>query len=124
VAIGSSARSYSWFGRRRRRGPLFSAISEPKHRPSAHRIAGALPRGGNSVTERHVRERRGVVALYPVVEPQHREEAEASGRIDPGKVVMAFAFVAPAAAHGRDRKAVVFTTIDSSNDAIITRQPL
>ncbi|MEU2976125.1 Z1 domain-containing protein [Streptomyces hirsutus] len=124
LAIGSSDRSFSWFGRKRRRGPLFSAISEPKHRPSAYRIAGALPSGGNNVTERHVAGQRGVVTLYPVVEPQHRDEVEASGRIDPGKVVTAFAFVAPAAAHGRDGKAVVFTTVDSSNDAIITRQPL
>ncbi|MFH9735916.1 Z1 domain-containing protein [Streptomyces sp. NPDC017260] len=122
LAIDSSERSYSWFSRKRRRGPLFSAISEPKHRPSAYRIAGAFPAGGNGATERHVAERRGVVSLYPVVEPQHRDEVEASGRIDSGKLVMAFAFVAPAAAHGRDGKAVVFTTIDSSNNAIIPRQ--
>ncbi|MEV0034559.1 Z1 domain-containing protein [Streptomyces sp. NPDC050804] len=114
VAIGSSSRTFSWFSRQRRRGDVFGAISEPKHRAAALRVAGALPHGGNATTERYVAEQRGVISLYPVVEPEHRSEVEASGRVEAGKVVMAFTFVAPASAHGRDGKRVRFTTIDSS----------
>lgn len=122
VTVGTSDRPLSWFARQRRRGPVFGAISEPKHRPTAHRIAGALPSCGDAATERFVAERRGVVILYPVVEPQHRAEVESSGRIDPGKLVMAFSFVAPVSAQGHDGKVVVFTTIDSSKEAIITKE--
>lgn len=115
LALGNSSRTYSWFSRRRRRGEVFGAISEPKHRAAALRIAGALPHGGNAATERHVAERRGVVSLYPVVEPEHRAEFESTGRMDPNKVVIAFTFVAPAGARSRDGKVVRFTTIDSKD---------
>ncbi|MEL5958750.1 Z1 domain-containing protein [Streptomyces sp. CLV115] len=114
ISIGSSPRAVSWFGRQRRRENVFGAISEPKHRAAARRIANALPYGGNATTERFVAERRGVIALYPVVEPEARAELETSRRIDPEKVVMAFTFVAPASARSSDGKVVVFSTIDSS----------
>ncbi|MCC9741307.1 Z1 domain-containing protein [Streptomyces sp. MNU89] len=116
AAIGASDRSFSWFSRDRRRGPLFGAISEPKHRPAAHRIAGAVPSCGDLTTERYVAERRGVVVLYPIVEPEHRVDVEATGRFDPGRVVMAFCFVAPASAEGSDSRVVRFTTVDSSRE--------
>jgi hypothetical protein len=115
ATIGTSSRSISWFGRQRRRGEVFGAISEPKHRAAALRIAGALPHGGNDTTEQYVSERRGVVSLYPVVEPEHRREIESSGRIDPGKVVIAFTFVAPASARSSDGKVIRFTTINSAD---------
>ncbi|WP_329387287.1 Z1 domain-containing protein [Streptomyces sp. NBC_01716] len=115
LPVGTSSRPFSWFGRRRRRGDVFGAISEPKHRAAALRIAGALPHGGNTTTEQYVAERRGVVSLYPVVEPEHRPEFEASGRMDPSRVVMAFTFVAPATARSRDGKVIRFTTIDSKD---------
>ncbi|WP_405903561.1 Z1 domain-containing protein [Streptomyces sp. NBC_00656] len=116
LSIGASDRSLSWFGRKRRREYVFGAISEPKHRAAARRIAGALPQGGNATTEQHVAARRGVVALYPVVEPEQRPAVETSGQIDPGKVVMAFTFVAPASATGTDGRIVRFTTINSADD--------
>ncbi|WP_128428743.1 Z1 domain-containing protein [Streptomyces cyaneus] len=122
VAVGTSSRSFSWFARQRRRGPVFGAIRDPKHTATAYRIAGALPSSGDAATEQYVAERRGAVVLYPIIEPQNRAEAESSGRIDPSKLVMAFSFVAPASARGHDGKAVVFTTIDSSDDAIITKE--
>ncbi|MFF5012449.1 Z1 domain-containing protein [Streptomyces sp. NPDC001165] len=122
VSIGTSSRAFSWFARQRRRGPVFGAIRDPKHTATAFRIAGALPPSGDAATERYVAERRGAVVLYPIIEPQHRAEAESSGRIDPSKMVVAFAFVAPASARGHDGKVVVFTTIDSSDEAIITRK--
>ncbi|MGW5634094.1 Z1 domain-containing protein [Streptomyces sp. NPDC003832] len=121
LTIGTSSRSFSWFARERRRGPLFGAIRDPKHTATAYRIAGALPASGDAATEEYVAERRGAVVLYPIVEPRYRDEVTGSGAIDPSELVMAFSFVAPASAHGRDGKAVVFTTIDSSDAPIITR---
>ncbi|ELS53575.1 hypothetical protein STVIR_5495 [Streptomyces viridochromogenes Tue57] len=109
-------RDFSWFARDRRRGPLFGAISEPKHRPAAHRIAGAVPSCGDATTELYVAERRGVITLYPIVEEQHREEVLKTANLDPSKVAMAFAFVAPADAEGSDGNVVRFTTIDSSRE--------
>lgn len=111
---GSSSRTFAWFGRQRRRRDVFGAISEPKHRPAALRIAGALPHSGNATTEKYVADHRGVLVLYPVVEPEDRPELEVTGRIDPSKIVIAFTFVAPASARSNDGKLVRFTTIDSS----------
>ncbi|MCC3767190.1 Z1 domain-containing protein [Streptomyces sp. UNOC14_S4] len=121
-AVLASDRVYSWFGRHRRRGPLFGAISEPKHRPVAHRIAGVFPSCGDTVTERYAAERRGVVTLYPVVEPGHRDAVVETGRLDPRNLVTAFSFITPASAVGTDGKVVRFTTIDSSDDPIIELQ--
>lgn len=122
VSIGTSSRSFSWFARERRRGPVFGAIRDPKHTATAFRIAGAVPSSGDAATEQYVAERRGAVVLYPIIEPQNRADAMSSGRIDPSKLVMAFSFVAPASARGNDGRVVVFTTIDSSADAIITKE--
>ncbi|GGR35275.1 Z1 domain-containing protein [Streptomyces netropsis] len=118
----TSDRTFSWFGRDRRRGPLFGAISEPKHRPAAHRIAGAFPSCGDTETERYVAERRGVVTLYPVVESEYRAAVTETGRLDPSRLVMAFSFIAPTSATGTDNKVVRFTTINSSDEPIIEVQ--
>jgi hypothetical protein len=122
IALGSSGRTFSWFGRQRRRGSVFGAISEPRHRLPALRIAGTTERTTDPATEQFVGERRGVVVVYPLVEPQYRAEVETSGVIDPGRLAMAFAFVAPAGARSGDDRVVIFTTHDSSQDPIITRQ--
>ena len=114
LALTPSGRPFAWFARSRRRGDAFGAISEPRHRAAALRIAGALPFGGNQATESYVAERRGVITLYPVVQPEDRSEVEATGRLEPGRVVVAFTFVAPASARRADGKVVRFTTIDSS----------
>ncbi|GGT27808.1 Z1 domain-containing protein [Streptomyces purpureus] len=122
IVLGDSGRRFSWFGVERRRDPLFGGISNPRHRDALRRVAGALPSCGDAATEAYVSERRGVVALYPIVEKKNVDAIGPDGRMDPGKVVMAFGFVAPAAARGRDDRVVRFTTIDSSRagDAIIT----
>ncbi|MFC9232778.1 Z1 domain-containing protein [Streptomyces decoyicus] len=112
--IGASGRELSWFSRHRRRAPLFGAISEPKHRPAALRIAGTLPSCGHAATDRFAAERRGVIALYPVVEPQHAVDVAKTGLLEVDKTVIAFSFVAPSSAHRVGRKVVHFTTIDSS----------
>ncbi|MFD9573833.1 Z1 domain-containing protein [Streptomyces sp. NPDC059982] len=121
VVLGSAGRSYSWFSRDRRadRGPLFGAISDRKHRGVAHRIAGALEPSGDAATERLVKERRGVVVLYPIIQSTHQGSIGADRRIDSDKIVMAFTFVAPASAHSANGQVVQFTTISSKPSAII-----
>ncbi|MFB6501759.1 MULTISPECIES: Z1 domain-containing protein [unclassified Streptomyces] len=107
--------------RTRRRGDLFGAISEPKHRGVALRVAGALTDSGDPLVESLVRERRGVVVLYPVVEDEPHPAAD--GSIDPRELVMAFSLVAPKSSTGRERSLVRFRTIDSGrgDSAIIDR---
>ncbi|MFF7752553.1 Z1 domain-containing protein [Streptomyces sp. NPDC007971] len=124
LTLGTGDRPFAWFGRERRRGPLFGAISEPKHRAVAHRIAGALADSSDPGTEGLVAPRRGVVIVYPVVEPQHRAELQEGGRLAPEKTTMAFSFVAPATARRADGRVVRFTTIDSTKErqAIIDAQ--
>ncbi len=119
ITLGSGGRRYSWFARDRRRGPLFGAIRDPKHVPASMRIAGALSAPGNAAVESLAGPRRGVVVLYPAVETVNRPEAEVSGAVDPGKLVMAFAFVAPASARSKNGRVVHFETIDSSKGPII-----
>lgn len=108
--------------RTRRRGDLFGAISEPKHRGAALRVAGALKDSDDPMVESLVRERRGVLVLYPLVEEEPRLLAD--GAIDPGAVVMAFCLVAPASPHPEQESLVRFRAIDSSKGdfAVIDRE--
>ncbi|WP_328970283.1 Z1 domain-containing protein [Streptomyces sp. NBC_00239] len=121
VLLGATGRSFSWFARDRRvdRHPLFGAISDRKHRGVAHRIAGSLPDSGDPVTESLVADRRGALVLYPIIESEHRGSIGGDGSIDPGKVVMAFTFVAPASAHNANDQVIQFATIDSSSKSAI-----
>ncbi|MGV9626354.1 Z1 domain-containing protein [Streptomyces sp. NPDC003487] len=116
LALGGGDRTFAWFGRERRRGPLFGAISEPKHRAAPMRIAGALADSGDPATENLVAGRRGVVVVYPVVEPKHRSDVDEAGRLSPDKIVMAFSFVAPATARRSDGRVLRFTTVDSAKE--------
>ncbi|WP_328540918.1 Z1 domain-containing protein [Streptomyces sp. NBC_00344] len=104
--------------RQRRRVEIFGNISDPKHRATALRIAGSLPRTEDPVTEQHVRPRRGSVLLYPVIE-EDPSTAIVNGSVDPGKVAMLFSLVPPAAAHTDDRGVVRFRAIDSRRHAPI-----
>lgn len=116
------SRPLSLAHRTRRRGDLFGAISEPQHRGVALRVAGALKDSEDPFVESLVRERRGVLVLYPVVENEPR--LSSAGAIDPGEVVLAFSLVAPAARHGNQGSLVRFRTIDSGRTdfAIIDRE--
>ena len=82
------------------------------------RIAGGLPDSGDDIVESLVAPRRGVVTLYPVVEPEHRATLAEGEALDPSRVVMAFGFVAPASAHSDDGRVLRFTTIDSSQEGV------
>ncbi|GLP65544.1 hypothetical protein TUSST3_21640 [Streptomyces sp. TUS-ST3] len=104
--------------RTRRRGSLFGAISEPKHRSAALRIAGVVTTAASAVVEAGVRPRRGALVLYPVVESDLSLTAD--GAVDPRDLVMAFAFVAPTSSVGPDRPLVRFRAVDSGRqDAIV-----
>ncbi|WP_406096630.1 Z1 domain-containing protein [Streptomyces sp. NBC_01013] len=115
------SRPLSLARRTRRRGDLFGAISEPKHRGAALRVAGALSDSGDPSVESLVRESRGVLVLYPVIEDEPR--LSSGGAIDPGNVVMAFSLVAPAARNTGQQSLVRFRAIDSNrrDSAIIDR---
>ena len=101
----------SVFRRRRRRAPLFGAISDPKHRFAADRIAGvgALP---DPVADSLHRARRGAVLVYPMVE--HEKDDEVPSELDAGDVVMALVFVAPESTGSPDGELVRFVVRDSS----------
>jgi hypothetical protein len=116
LALGTTGRTFAWFGRERRRGPLFGAISEPKHRAVPLRIAGGLADSGDPATESLVAPRRGAVIVYPVVEVRHRSDISDDGRLAMEKVIMAFSFVAPATARRADGRVLRFTTIDSAKE--------
>ncbi|MEU1020700.1 Z1 domain-containing protein [Streptomyces sp. NPDC005904] len=109
--------------RSRRRGDFFGAISEPKHRSAAKRVAG-VPGSGDELVESLVRRRRGALVLYPVIEDEAHLPSD--GRLDPRRVVMAFAFVAPALQDGASRTYPRFRTRDStrSDDAIVDRDDI
>ncbi|MBM7054146.1 Z1 domain-containing protein [Streptomyces durocortorensis] len=111
--------------RSRRRGDVFGAIGEPKHREAARRIARAndeASRSGDETLELLARDRRGVVVLYPVVE-EKPPALSPTGAIAPEDLVMAFGLVAPGSSSAPKRNLVRFRTIDSTRGdfAIIER---
>src|SRR4051794_22164369 len=57
----------SVFRRKRRRDPLFGAISDPKHRWASNRIAGVGTDADPLADSLH-QERRGARLVYPIVE--------------------------------------------------------
>nr|WSU78631.1 Z1 domain-containing protein [Streptomyces anulatus] len=119
------SRPLSLAHRARRRGDLFGAISEPKHRGAALRIARANDVGrqaGDENVESLARERRGVVVLYPVVEEKPPTVSPA-GAIAPERLVMAFGLVAPRSSTSPQGNLVRFRTVDSTqkNSVIIDR---
>ncbi|MFE6491985.1 Z1 domain-containing protein [Streptomyces sp. NPDC057748] len=116
--------SFSLAHRKRRRGPAFGAIRDPKHVAAAQRLAGAPGLTGNTAVEQNVRPRRGALVLYPVVESEPRILSD--GSVDPHDLVMAFAFVAPPSTAQGDRPLVRFRAIDSTRAevAIIDRDDM
>jgi len=116
VVLGSNERPFSLFERKRRRPPLFGAISDPTHRAVPTRVAGGLPQGGNVATEMLVKDRRGAIVVYPIIEPKNVKAIGSGGRIDLNKLVVAFMFVPPHSARSDDGKVVRFTAIDSSRE--------
>lgn len=102
--------SLSVFRRQRRRHPLFGAISDPKHRHAASRIAGVDPAAGEDDTDGLRRGRRGAVLLYPMVEMP--EDQDVPSELGPGEIVLACVFVAPTSTGSPDGALVQFVVRD------------
>jgi hypothetical protein len=105
----------SVFRRERRRPPLFGAISDPKHRSAAHRIAGASGDGAISdpLTDELHQERRGAMLLYPVIEMS--EDQEVPDELQPSQVIVAFVLVAPMSTGSPDKALVRFVVRDTTH---------
>ena len=95
------------FNRERRRGPLFGALSDPKHRPAAARIAQACESWGDEVVDSLSADRRGAVIVYPVV--------SAGVPAKPGNVVFALTLFAPRTAQPANGQVIQFRAKDSSS---------
>ena len=108
--------SLSWFSRKRRVGrqDAFGAISSPRERVVLTRTAMGVEPDDDAATAALVGPKRGVIVLYPVVEPHHVGDVKRSGDLTPETTVAAFSFVAPSSARPRDGRVLRFTTIDSS----------
>lgn len=102
----------SVFRRRRRRAPLFGAISDPKHRSAADRIAGVGEVMNDPLTEKLHRPRRGALVVYPVVE--HAEGTDIPQELDASDVVIALVFVAPESTGSPDGTLVRFAVQDNA----------
>jgi len=104
----------SIFRRQRRRGSLFGAISDPKHRISARRIAGTDASIGDSTADRLHGPRTGALLAYPVVELQ--KDSQITATLEPEQVVTAFVAVAPATTRPPDGRLVTFVVRDRDRE--------
>ncbi len=99
----------SVFYRRRSRDPLFQAISDPKHRYAARRIAGVPvnePYEDSVADDLHTG-RRGAIIVYPIVE--HRLDVTDSGaEIPSGNCIVGLRIVAPNSVRRPDAPYVQF----------------
>jgi hypothetical protein len=122
VAQGATSmlagRSLSLFRRRRRRGTLFGAISDPKHRAASARIAGTEEFDDPQAASLY-RERRGSLLLYPVTELL--SPTPVPSELDPAEVIVALSFVAPMSTGSPDKTLVRFKVrdVDQEDEPII-----
>ena len=103
----------SVFRRKRRRDPLFGAISDPKHRWTSDRVAGVGTHADPTADQLH-RERRGAVLVYPVVELD--SDGEVPQELDPEDVIIALVFVAPTSTGAPDGRLVRFVVKDTTRE--------
>lgn len=104
-------RTLSVFRRRRRRDPLFGAISDPKHRHAANRIAG-IGDFADPLADSLRSPTRGSIFIYPVVEVD--DDAEIPDELDFGDLVTAFSLVAPEGTGSPDGTLVRFVVKDGN----------
>ncbi|MFI8005248.1 Z1 domain-containing protein [Streptomyces sp. NPDC086010] len=103
--------------RKRNARGVFNRISGVAHRQSAERIAGRRTLSDDDPFASQFHEpRRGAVLLYPVVDPDLGNPADLATRhgIDPGKVVLAAAFIPAVGAAETPVPYVRFRAVDSS----------
>lgn len=106
----------SLYRRDRRRGPLFGAISDPKHRRAGIAIATAGG-GADAAAQALAKDKRGVLMLYPIIES---DAAAARSPLDPSQVVVAFVIITPEAAIGQSSQLVTFRAHNSA----LAKQPI
>ena len=102
----------SVYRRQRRRDPQFGALSDPKHRSAASRIAGVGEPINDPITDKLHSSRRGAVLLYPVVEQP--DGSDVAAQLDAGEVVLAFVIVAPLSTGSPDGTLVRFVVRDKA----------
>jgi hypothetical protein len=103
----------SVFRRKRRRDPLFGAISDPKHRWASDRIAGVGTHPDALADQLH-QERRGALLIYPMVE--HDSDNDVPADLDASDVVVALIFVAPESTGAPDGRLVQFVVKDATRE--------
>lgn len=103
----------SVFRRKRRRDPLFGAISDPKHRWASDRIAGVGTHADALADQLH-QERRGALLFYPMVETESDDEISAD--LDAADVIVALVFVAPESTGSPDGRLVQFVVKDAAKE--------
>lgn len=101
----------SVFRRQRRRDPQFGAISDPKHRSAAERIAGVGASLDDPVTQARHRAKRGGLIVYPVIEADADETPPAE--LKDHMVILALVFVAPESTGSPDGTLVRFVVRDN-----------
>ena len=115
----------SVFYRKRSRDPLFQAVSDPKHRYAARRIA-CLPETGrysDEVADDLRSPRRGVLIVYPIVEKE-LEPADSDIEIPRSSCIIGFRIVAPSSARRSGSPYVQFRVrIEDRPDEIIVPDP-
>ncbi|UUY05729.1 hypothetical protein LRS13_09475 [Svornostia abyssi] len=99
----------SVFRRKRRRDPLFGAISDPKHRWASDRIAGVGTHADPLADQLH-QERRGALLVYPMVEKESDDDIPA--QLKAADVIVGLVFVAPESTGSPDRRLVQFVVKD------------
>jgi hypothetical protein len=106
----------SVFRRQRRtdRGPVFGYISDPKHRATALRIAGATESFGDPHADTLHRARTGALLIYPAVEAS--AGVDIPGALHGSDVVTAFMAVAPSGVKLAGGRFVTFTVRDPERD--------
>ena len=115
----------SAFYRRRSRDPLFQAISDPKHRHAACRIAGvpADEPYRDRVADGLVAARRGALVIYPIVE--HRlDESDSGDRIPANSCIVGLRIVPPNSVRKPDTPYVRFRVhLDDRANEIVVPNP-
>ena len=115
----------SAFYRKRSRDPLFQAVSDPKHRYAARRIA-CLPETewySDEMADKLRSPRRGALIVYPIVEKE-LEPTDSEIEILKSSCIIGFRIVTPGSARSTDSPYVQFRVhIEDRPDDIIVPDP-
>jgi len=96
----------------------FGAVSDPKHRAAALRLADARESYGDPVIEGLRRQRLGAIVLYPLVE-EDLVPPVSDDEINVSKLTIGFTLVAPNDLDDGNRKPYVSFTV--ANQALANR---